>query len=104
MLIETDRLLLRRMTMADLDELVAIHAEPEVRRFMGPFDRAEAMRWMKSSQRDWGERGYGRVAIVERANGYFLGRTGLKYWRQFDETEVGWLLRPDRWGHGMSRR
>lgn len=102
MLIETDRLLLRRIRRDDLDELVAIHAEPEVTRFWGPCDRLKVIEWMRLDQREWRERGHGRLAIVERATGRFLGRTGLKYFAQFRETEIGWLLRPDVWGHGFA--
>jgi RimJ/RimL family protein N-acetyltransferase len=100
--IETTRLLLRRIGPEDLDELVAIHAEPPVARFMGTFDRPKASQWMEANERDWTERGYGRLAIVERATGRFLGRSGLKYWPQFDETELGWLLRPDAWRRGFA--
>jgi RimJ/RimL family protein N-acetyltransferase len=88
--------------MEDLDDLVAIHAEPEVARFMGPFDRVKAIEWMQLDRRDWEKRGYGRLAILERATGRFLGRTGLKYRAQFQETDVGWLLSPDVWGHGFA--
>jgi RimJ/RimL family protein N-acetyltransferase len=102
MMIDTHRLLLRQMTTKDLDELVAIHAEPDVLRFMGAFDRVKASEWMQQSQREWSERGYGRLAIADRASGRLLGRTGLKYWPQFKETEVGWVLRPDAWGHGFA--
>jgi len=101
-MIETERLLLRRVTSADLDELIAIHAQPAVMRFMGSFDRDEALQWMSRNEREWEELGYGRLAIVERATGRFLGRSGLKYWPQFGETEVGWLLRPDAWGRGFA--
>ncbi|MEA2423934.1 MAG: hypothetical protein QOH13_344 [Thermoleophilaceae bacterium] len=101
-MIDTARLLLRRVTTEDLDELVAIHAEPEVVRFMGEFDRVKASEWLEQNQRDWDDRGYGRLAIADRATGRFLGRSGLKYWPQFEETEVGWLLRPDVWGHGFA--
>jgi RimJ/RimL family protein N-acetyltransferase len=100
--IETDRLLLRRLTADDVDELVAIHAEPEVIRFMGVFDRARVREWLHQNERDWAEHGYGRLAIAERATGRLLGRSGLKRWPQFQETDVGWLLRPDVWGKGMA--
>ena len=102
MLIETDRLLLRRIRRDDLDELVAIHAEPEVARFWGPLDRLKVIEWMHLNRREWRERGHGRLAIVERATGRFLGRTGLKYFPEFRETELGWLLRPDVWGCGFA--
>jgi RimJ/RimL family protein N-acetyltransferase len=100
--IETDRLLLRPLALADVDELVALHSHPEVERFMGPFDATQAAARIESSQREWQERGHGMMAIIERATGRFLGRTGLKYWPQFDETEVGWALRPDQWGRGIA--
>lgn len=101
-MIDTDRLLLRRLTADDLDELVAIHAEPEVARFMGTFDRVEATEFLQQNRRDWSEHGYGRLAVVDRATGRLLGRSGLKYFPQFRETEVGWVLRPDAWGHGLA--
>ncbi len=69
---------------------------------MGPFGRTELTRWMESSERDWSERGYGRLAILERIDARLVGRSGLKYWPEFGETEVGWVLRPDTWGHGFA--
>lgn len=102
MLIETDRLLLRPLTTADLDEIVEMHSTPEVKRRMGAFDRRAALARLERNELEWEERGHGLVAILERASGRFLGRSGLKYWRQFDEIEVGWVLRPDVWGHGYA--
>src|SRR6266566_4154461 len=101
-MIETDRLRLRPMAMADLDELVALHEEPGVIRFMGSFDREHAIEGLDVDRRDWSQRGHGLLAITERGNGRFLGRTGLKYWPEFGETEVGWVLRPDAWGRGLA--
>lgn len=102
MQIETDRLLLRPLTTADLDEVVELHAMPEVKRTMGAFDRRAAQARLARNEREWDERGHGLVAILERASGRFLGRSGLKYWPQFDETEVGWVLRADAWGRGFA--
>jgi pimeloyl-ACP methyl ester carboxylesterase/RimJ/RimL family protein N-acetyltransferase len=100
--IETERLRMRPLTAGDLDELVALHAEPEVMRFWGPFDRVKLIEWVQLTQRDWADRGCGRVAIIERATGRVLGRTGLKYLPEFGETEVGWVLHPDVWGCGFA--
>jgi RimJ/RimL family protein N-acetyltransferase len=101
-LIETSRLLLRPLTIGDLDAMVELHAPAEVVRTMGSYDLAKARSRLEANERAWDERGYGLMAIVERASGRFLGRSGLKYWPQFDETEVGWVLRPDVWGHGFA--
>jgi len=102
MLIETDRLLLRPLTTADLDEVVEMHAMPEVIRTMGAYDRLAAAARLERNEHECEERGHGLVAIIERATGRFVGRSGLKYWPQFDETEVGWVLHPDAWGRGFA--
>jgi RimJ/RimL family protein N-acetyltransferase len=101
-LIETDRLLLRPLTTADLDDVVEMNAMPEVIETMGAYDRSAALSRLERNEQEWQERGYGLMAIVERATGRFLGRSGLKYWSQFDETEVGWVLRADVWGQGFA--
>lgn len=103
MRIETERLLLRPLTIADVDEVVAMHATPEVMQSMhGSFKRPRAIERLERNEREWQERGHGQVAIVERATGRFVGRSGLKYWPQFDEVEVGWVLHPAFWGHGFA--
>jgi RimJ/RimL family protein N-acetyltransferase len=101
-LIETNRLILRPLTTADLDEVVDMHAMPEVIQTMGQFERHAAASRLEGNEREWDERGYGLMSIVERDTGRFLGRSGLKYWPQFDETEVGWVLRPEAWGQGFA--
>jgi RimJ/RimL family protein N-acetyltransferase len=101
-LIETDRLLLRPLNTTDLDEVVAMHAMPDVILTMGTSGRLSAMARLESNEQEWRERGHGLVAVIERVTGRFLGRSGLKYWPQFDETEVGWVLRSDVWGQGFA--
>jgi RimJ/RimL family protein N-acetyltransferase len=100
--IETPRLVLRRVTVDDVEELVRIHADPEITRFMGAWDRERALDWLDQVDHNWREHGYGRVAITDRASGQVLGRTGLMYLPQFSETELGWTLRRDQWGHGYA--
>jgi RimJ/RimL family protein N-acetyltransferase len=99
---ETERLRFRAVRRDDLDEFLALHEDPLIARFMGSYDRAGMERWMQMGLDEWAERGNGRVAILERASGRFVGRTGLKHWPQFGETEVGWVLRPDARGKGFA--
>jgi RimJ/RimL family protein N-acetyltransferase len=100
--IETERLRLRPVAKDDLDEVVRLHEDPEVARFMGTPDREWLEEWVEGSDREWTELGYGRMALLDRAGGEFLGRTGLKRWPQFEETEVGWALRPEARGRGLA--
>jgi RimJ/RimL family protein N-acetyltransferase len=101
-LIQTDRLRLRPMTVRDVDQLLALHAHPDVSRFAGAPDRQQALEWLRDDERQWAEPGHGRLAVFELHAHHFLGRVGLKYWPQFDETEVGWTLRPEAWGRGYA--
>lgn len=100
--IETERLLLLPLTREHLDEVVAMHEDPLVLRFIGELPRDEAIERLEASEREWAERGYGRTAIIERATGRFVGRAGLKFWPQFEETEAGWNLTADARGKGYA--
>jgi RimJ/RimL family protein N-acetyltransferase len=102
MQIETGRLKLRQIEMADLDEFAALHADPEVTRFVRPLDRAAARERLELAGLEWAQQGYGMLAVLDRATDRFLGRTGLKHWPQFDEIELGWILRRDVWGQGYA--
>ena len=88
--------------MADIDEFLGLHDDPDVTRFIRRLARSDGKERLRLSERDWLERGYGGFAVLDRGNGRFLGRTGLKYWSQFDETELGWALRKDAWGRGYA--
>jgi len=88
--------------MVDLDDFVELHDDPEVARFIRRFERPEAEERLRDVEREWLERGHGVFAVLDQSNGRFLGRAGLKYWRQFDETEIGWVLRRDAWGQGYA--
>ena len=105
--LETERLILRRFTMDDIDHLVALDGEPEVMRFINggrPTPRHEIETdvlpwWLGYYERS--ER-YGFWAAIEKASGEFLG------WFHFrpreddppDEPELGYRLRRSAWGKG----
>jgi RimJ/RimL family protein N-acetyltransferase len=99
---DTERLHFRRLGTEDVVDLVAMHEDPLVARFMGTHDRAWFERYIRVVTEEWDERGHGRVAVVERESGRFLGRSGLKHWPQFEETEVGWALHADARGQGYA--
>jgi Acetyltransferase (GNAT) domain len=95
-LIETERLSLRPMTIADLDQFVAL------RYVAPPFDRGHAIERLHADEREWKARGHGMLAILKRGSGRFLGRVALKYSAQSDETWFGLALHRDAWGHGFA--
>ena len=100
--IETERLRLRPVAADDVEELVRLHDDPLVAEYLGVRDR-EWYEWrVEASAEEWAQRGHGFVVVLDAADGRFLGRTGLKYWTEFGETELGWVLRPEARGRGYA--
>jgi RimJ/RimL family protein N-acetyltransferase len=101
--IETDRLLLRSFTVADLDELSSIFSDPEVVRYLGsgePAHREETERALHSIIAHRERHGYGRWAVVFKQTRELIGYGGL---RSFHGTpELVYLLAKSYWGRGLA--
>jgi RimJ/RimL family protein N-acetyltransferase len=106
---ETQRLVLRRFTMADVDNLVRLDADPDVMHFITggiPTAREEIEKEILPAFLAYYERfeGYGYWAAIEKPTGEFLG------WFHFrpregaspDEAELGYRLRKSAWGKGYA--
>ena len=107
--LETERVVLRRFTEADVDNLVDLDGDPDVMRFINggkptPRDVIEnetLPRFLHYYERF---AGYGFWAAIEKATGAFLG------WFHFrppeggslDEDELGYRLRKSAWGQGYA--
>jgi RimJ/RimL family protein N-acetyltransferase len=100
--LRTARLLMRRLTIEDAPDLASVYADPEVGRFVRPLDLQGTVEQLTRFTEEWDSRGHGPLAIIEAETGEFVGRSGLHYWPQYDEVEVGWVLRRDRWGRGYA--
>lgn len=100
--LSTERLVMRRLTSAYLTDMLELYSDPRVTRFLLPMDEPGHLRRLCDSGAMWQTWGFGRVAIHDRADGRFLGRGGLHYWPQFEEVEVGWVLRADVQGCGFA--
>jgi RimJ/RimL family protein N-acetyltransferase len=102
--IETERLLLRRFEPAEVETVARWNADERFTRHLMGLQTAEQTaeqfaRW----ERHWDEHGFGLLAIVDRASGALVGRTGPQYHRAWPgEPEVGWSLDPAWWGRGIA--
>ena len=105
--LETDRVVLRRFTEADAENLVALDGDPEVMRYLtgGPSTPRDVIeREILPAYLRYYERGdrYGYWAAIEKATGDFLG------WFHYrpgegsgpGEVELGYRLRRAAWGKG----
>ncbi|MCW2699415.1 MAG: GCN5-related N-acetyltransferase [Blastococcus sp.] len=105
--VETERLILRRLTLDDLDALAALYRDPEVRRY---FPDGVRTREQTRAELEWvidvyyGQYGYGLWAAVLKETGAFIGRCGLLPWEIAGRTEVevAYLLDPAYWGRGLA--
>jgi ribosomal-protein-alanine N-acetyltransferase len=103
----TDRLMLRRWRPEDRAPFAAMNADPVVmEHFPAPLHRAASDALVDRIERSFDEHGYGLWALERRADGAFLGFTGLLdvgFDARFAPAlEVGWRLAADAWGQGYA--
>lgn len=105
-MIETARLRLRKFTLDDAPGFYALSADPEVVRYTGqaPFSSlAEAARALEDKPlRDYRERGFGRLACIEKSTGNLIGFCGLKFVPEIEEVDIGYRFLPAYWGRGLA--
>jgi RimJ/RimL family protein N-acetyltransferase len=101
---DTERLRLRLFQQDDLPLLCAMNADPEVMRWLGgPRTRERTLEQAEAVQTAFPLTGRGMIAVERRADGAFLGISGLNRLEWYpDEIEVGWRLRPEVRGHGYA--
>ena len=76
--IETERLVLRRITRDDYDFFTRIHAMPEVGRYIGGPRSAESSRaWLEHNRAIHESLSLGQLAVVRKSDGQLIGRCGL---------------------------
>lgn len=107
--LETDRLVLRRFTAADLDNLVELDSDPDVMRYITggrPTPREQVRDEVLPAFLAYYERfaDYGFWAAVDKATGQFLGWFHLRppEGANPDEPELGYRLLRSAWGKGYA--
>jgi RimJ/RimL family protein N-acetyltransferase len=78
--LETERLVLRRITHEDLPFYARIHADPDVARYLAhgnPRSLDETTEWMHYVIEGYRELDLGQIAITRKSDGALLGRCGV---------------------------
>jgi [ribosomal protein S5]-alanine N-acetyltransferase len=102
----TSRLRLQPLAEDDLDDLVGLHADPEV--MLGssgiatPRTRAASEEWLQRSLSLAGTEGWGTFRVDDRATGAFLGRCGLRPEQGTGDTELAYAFARHAWGRGIA--
>lgn len=112
MILETDRLTLRRLVPDDLDALFALYRDPEMRQYF-PVEGASPDRTLSREETqeelEWFLNGHprhpelGLWATILKETGEFIGRCGLLPWTidGQDEVEVAYMIDKHYWRRGL---
>lgn len=128
--LETDRLVLRRMRSSDFDFFARIQADPVVAQYIGlgrPRSLDESLAWLNATILSYESLGLGQLAVERKSDGLLVGRCGLSelaievdagshatprcWWSRGEvppdtnvsfERELGWTFAREHWGHGYA--
>jgi RimJ/RimL family protein N-acetyltransferase len=128
--IETERLLLRRITRDDLPFFARIHADPDVARYLAhgnPRSVEETNGWLDGLLGAYADLQLGQIAITRKSDGALVGRCGVSHLetevdaqpdgtrlcyyyptrapagtKHVAEQELGYTLDRASWGHGYA--
>jgi [ribosomal protein S5]-alanine N-acetyltransferase len=105
MVLETKRLTLRKMTLHDVDDLLAILYDPEAMQFYPkPFDRQMTQMWVERNIERYAQLGFGLWSLILKESDKLIGDCGLVMQEVdgIEEVEIGYHIRRDLWGQGLA--
>jgi ribosomal-protein-alanine N-acetyltransferase len=106
MLLKTERLLLRPLAAADLDDLLGVLGDPAVMAAFreAPLDREQVRRWLDRDLQHQRRHGYGLFALRLKSDGQLIGDCGLELMDVAGQqlAELGYDVRSDCWNQGYA--
>lgn len=105
MILETERLALRRLEETDFDALAAILQDPQVMyAYEHGFSVEEVRQWLDRQLARYAKYGFGLWAMIEKASGDLIGQCGvtMQDWNGREVPEIGYNLRRDKWHQGFA--
>jgi ribosomal-protein-alanine N-acetyltransferase len=104
MLIETPRLRLAPWGPRAVDDLVEMHSNAEVQRYLDaearPWTRQKAENRLADWIRENAVLGLGKFPVRRKSDDAFVGRAGFSLWE--DEPEIGYTFARPYWGQGYA--
>jgi RimJ/RimL family protein N-acetyltransferase len=104
--IETQRLILRRFTLHDVDDLLRqVYSDPEAMRFL-PGGKTRSRK--QTEQRvqgfidHWEQHGFGGMAVIHRADQQLIGQIGLQFIPGETAVEIFYAIARTYWGKGLT--
>ena len=104
-ILETDRLSFRNLTMDDFDALCGILQDEEVMyAYEHAFSDQEVREWLERQIGRYDRYGFGLWAVILKEDGGLIGQCGLtmQEWGEREVLEVGYLFRKAYWKQGYA--
>lgn len=105
MILETERLVLRKMTQADSPALCRIlQDEKTMYAYEGAFSDEEVQQWLDRQLARYARYGFGMWLVVLKETGETIGQCGvtMQPWDGREVLEVGYLFERAHWHHGYA--
>ena len=105
-LLETERLVLSGWTIDQADDLVRLHSDPNIARYLTlsgePWSKEQAL----AAVNDWiglfASRRLGKMRLTRKSDGRFIGRAGFGIYAETGEPELGFALFEEHHGQGYA--
>ena len=106
----TERLILRKLTLDDVDNIFLLDSNPDVMKYVGApttTSKEESKILVENILNQYEKNGTGRLAVIEKETNQFIGWSGIKLLT--DEVngfknvyELGYRFLPEFWGKGYA--
>lgn len=108
--ISTPRLILRKIDLNDVDGLFELDSDPLVNKFLGnnPLtSKEQSLEIIEFINKQYADNGTGRLAVIEKERGNFIGWCGLKLFTQEmnghnNFLDIGYRFMPKYWNKGFA--
>jgi RimJ/RimL family protein N-acetyltransferase len=102
--LETNRLFMREFLPEDAPGMFELNNDPEVMLYTGdvPFANEAAALNLINTYDQYKKYQLGRLAVIRKADGIFMGWCGLKYMEETQEVDLGFRLKKEYWGMGYA--
>ena len=105
--LETERLRLTSWPMDYIDDLVRLHGDPEVSRYLSVAGHPETRQRAEERLRLWADNfathRMGKLRMTRKSDGAFVGRAGYGLYPPTGEPEIGYALLRENWGKGYAK-